>query len=72
MTGLGRMTWPDGKIYEGGFLDDKKHGKGKLTSKEGKVTEGTWVDGKLSKDSDGAGRRSTKAKKSESKNSFAN
>jgi len=64
------MTWPDGKIYEGGFLNDKKHGKGRLTFSDGKTTEGTWAEGKLSRDSDA--RRSTKPKPSGSKNSFAN
>jgi len=28
MDGYGKFYWPDGRIYEGEYLDDKKHGKG--------------------------------------------
>jgi len=47
MSGFGVMKWPDGKIYEGEFMNDLKHGKGKLVTTEGKVYEGTWVAGKF-------------------------
>jgi hypothetical protein len=70
MSGQGRMSWPDGKMYEGGFLLDKKHGRGKLIFPDGKTTEGTWTEGKLSRDTEA--RRSTKQKHEGSKNSFAN
>lgn len=47
MSGFGIMKWPDGKIYEGEFMNDLKHGKGKLVTSDGKVYEGTWVAGKF-------------------------
>ena len=28
MHGYGVFEWPDGRRYEGGYVDDKKHGKG--------------------------------------------
>ncbi|MFN9905335.1 MAG: membrane-binding protein, partial [bacterium] len=28
MEGRGVFTWPDGRKYEGEYLDDKKEGKG--------------------------------------------
>lgn len=28
MEGFGKFNWPDGRIYEGEYKDDKKHGKG--------------------------------------------
>jgi hypothetical protein len=28
----GKYTWPDGKIYEGQYLNDVKHGKGNFDS----------------------------------------
>lgn len=28
MQGQGVYTWPDGKIYEGKYLEDQKHGFG--------------------------------------------
>ncbi len=63
------MAWPDGKVYEGGFVNDKRHGKGKLTSKDGKVTEGVWNNGKLEKKEENE-RRTTKGRKPASKQSI--
>lgn len=28
MHGKGKITWPDGREYEGDYVDDKKHGYG--------------------------------------------
>ena len=28
MNGYGVLQWPDGKRYEGDYVDDKKHGYG--------------------------------------------
>ena len=28
MEGFGKFYWPDGRIYEGEYIDDKKHGRG--------------------------------------------
>ena len=47
MSGYGVMKWPDGKVYEGEFMNDLKHGKGRLVTQDGKVYEGTWVAGKF-------------------------
>jgi len=30
MNGKGVTQWPDGKRYEGEYLDDKKHGYGEF------------------------------------------
>lgn len=49
MSGHGIMKWDDGKIYEGEFLNDLKHGEGKLTTTDGKVYVGKWVNGKFHK-----------------------
>ena len=37
MHGMGSMTWPDGRFYKGGFVEDRKSGEGSLT----------WPDGRL-------------------------
>lgn len=29
MHGKGKLQWPDGKSYEGEYLNDRKHGFGK-------------------------------------------
>jgi hypothetical protein len=67
MTGKGKMTWPDGKIYEGGFLNDKKHGVGKFFYPDGKFMEGDWSNGKLANVLNHNGRASLKFQVSESK-----
>ena len=54
MYGKGRYTWPDGRLYEGGFVDDRKEGEGSLTwymiiwicRPDGKKFEGLWKAGK--------------------------
>ncbi len=28
MDGRGNFVWPDGRSYEGEYLEDKKHGEG--------------------------------------------
>ena len=37
MDGKGFFTWPDGRKYEGEYLNDKKHGVGVFTFKDGRV-----------------------------------
>jgi hypothetical protein len=44
MTGQGRAQWPTGEIYEGAFLDGRRHGQGRLVYADGTVNEGTWKD----------------------------
>jgi hypothetical protein len=42
----GKMTYPDGSIYEGELKNGKPYGKGKITWNDGTVYEGELVDGK--------------------------
>jgi len=44
---LGKRKYPSGNIYEGGFVNGKRHGKGKLTCPNGNVYEGKFVEGKF-------------------------
>lgn len=37
MNGLGVLKWADGKVYEGEFENDMRHGQGKLTTPTGEV-----------------------------------
>ena len=46
MDGEGVFTWNDGRIYQGSFYQDKKHGHGVLTWPQGKVYDGMWINGK--------------------------
>ena len=46
MNGEGTFTWPDGRKYEGEYLNDKKHGLGKFTHADGSKYNGNWKDGK--------------------------
>jgi len=46
MDGYGVFTWPDGKKYEGCYINDKKEGFGKFYWPDGKIYEGQWKDGK--------------------------
>jgi len=40
--GTGKMTYANGDIYDGQWLDNKKNGLGKMTYAAGKVEEGIW------------------------------
>ncbi len=40
MHGKGVFKWPDGRVYEGDYVNDKKHGIGKVTWPDGRVYEG--------------------------------
>jgi len=43
MSGFGSFTWPNGRIYEGEWLANRRHGVGKLTSAQGQVIHaGHW------------------------------
>ena len=37
MHGFGRITWKDGRSYEGQYFNDKKHGFGIYTWPDGRV-----------------------------------
>lgn len=41
-TGLGSYHYPDGAVYKGEWLNNKKHGKGELITKEGIIFRGIW------------------------------
>lgn len=40
------FIWPDGRKYDGGWLDGKQHGFGKYYSSSGEIKYGEWKDGK--------------------------
>ena len=46
MHGRGVLRWPDGKVYEGDFIEDKRHGHGLFKWKDGREYEGEWIRGK--------------------------
>ncbi len=46
MEGYGIFTWPDGRRYEGQYIDDKKEGHGNFYWPDGRKYEGGWKNGK--------------------------
>ena len=46
MHGQGVYKWPDGRIYEGNYMDDKKEGFGVYTYPDGRCYKGLWHNGK--------------------------
>ena len=57
MHGKGIITWADGRKYEGGYFNDKKHGYGVFTwyyvfmfikslRADGRSYKGNWENGK--------------------------
>ena len=46
MHGKGIYNWPDGRKYDGQFVNDKREGFGLFTWADGRKYEGHWVDGK--------------------------
>lgn len=44
MSCLGKHTWPDGNIYEGSFIRDKKSGRGQHRYPDGQQYTGEFVD----------------------------
>ena len=42
MNGHGIFTWKDGRVYEGQYTDDKKHGPGEFRWPDGRVLKGKW------------------------------
>jgi hypothetical protein len=45
--GYGTYTWPDGRIYDGKWYNDRQHGEGLYTDKKGKKKTGEWIEGKV-------------------------
>lgn len=46
MHGQGHYKWPDGRQYEGRYVDDKKDGYGIYNYPDGRCYKGMWKDGK--------------------------
>lgn len=46
MDDFGIYTWQDGRMYEGFYIEDKKHGYGVYTWSDQKKYSGWWVSGK--------------------------
>ena len=46
MNGFGRFKWPDGRIFEGEYLNDKKDGFGIFNWPDGRIYKGNWKNGK--------------------------
>ena len=46
MEGVGIYKWPEGRIFEGKFENDKKHGYGFYKWPDGRDFSGWWFDGK--------------------------
>ncbi|MBF0316119.1 MAG: hypothetical protein HQK52_22045 [Oligoflexia bacterium] len=48
ITGSGSITYPDGRKYEGKFVNSNQNGQGRLLDKEHRsLFEGEWKDGKM-------------------------
>ena len=47
MHGKGVYTWPDGRKYDGDYVDNKMHGKGVYTWPDGAKYDGDFVDDKI-------------------------
>ena len=46
MEGTGKFIWPCGKIYEGQYKNNMRHGQGKQIWPDGKIYEGFWLNDK--------------------------
>lgn len=42
-----RLTYPNGKVYRGEFMNDKPNGKGTLTHSDGLIVTGIWKNGHM-------------------------
>ena len=40
------FEWPDGRKYEGNYVDDKKEGHGTFHWPDGRKYDGQWENGK--------------------------
>ena len=49
------FKWPDGRRYEGQYVDDKKEGNGTFYWSDGRKYQGMWKNGKQ----DGKGEYTT-------------
>ena len=44
MHGMGKFEWPNGRVYSGSYVNDKKHGEGKMIYPDKKIYNGEWAD----------------------------
>jgi hypothetical protein len=45
MNGKGKMTWPDGREYDGEFVDGRKSSNGRFNWPDGRYYIGPWKNG---------------------------
>jgi hypothetical protein len=45
MNGKGKLTWPDGRMYDGEYINDQKEGVGIFMFADGRKYIGNWKDG---------------------------
>ena len=43
--GMGKYTYPDGKMYEGRWVNGKRHGRGVFRDTNGEHMVGQWENG---------------------------
>ena len=46
MHGFGHLIWPNGRQYEGEFVNDVKQGEGTFQWADGQIYTGQWLNGK--------------------------
>lgn len=46
MHGYGHLQWPDGRQYEGDFVNDVREGHGTFQWNDGRIYTGSWLNGK--------------------------
>ena len=46
MDGRGMFTWKDGRVYDGEYKEDIKHGQGMFKWPDGRTWDGQWRNGK--------------------------
>lgn len=46
-SGIIRLTYPNKKVYQGSFKNEKPDGKGVLYHNDGSVVKGVWKSGKI-------------------------
>jgi hypothetical protein len=45
LYGEGKVTYPDGSVYEGGFVDGQRQGQGRMRLADGREYQGAWEKG---------------------------
>lgn len=63
---MGSYYWPDGKAYEGQWVNGKQHGEARFTNSKGRSKLGLWENGERIKWLDA--KSSMRSRSSKSKN----